>query len=329
MKLLTPFFFLSFLFASYFEYAPTGKTKYKLEILAVNDTIDFLNIKDKEISKKYGAIGDSYGAKLTYIKNDNHLTLQRLDIEYNTKKLINYDFNFFKRYGDFGSGIDIGFKYNFSNNLNIKNPAILNALINKLGYNAKINNNGSISYGSVSVSFYDKQGNAIYPYLTFYNMKYLGFYANLFKYKSFELYKALTYIGLRIGKGTMSVGVGPKGVNSFLDDALQKFPNKTLTRIEKMLYLGINFGKSFKKFYIESNLEYNRFFNSKDENYINDNLLLTLILSIPYNRYTFFIGGKIMLHQLITDIPYLYNKYTQTQFDHKYGYAIAGIEYRY
>jgi len=40
-------------------------------------------------------------------------------------------------------------------------------------------------------------------------------------------------------------------------------------------------------------------------------------------------GVKLMYRQFNGEIPYLYNTYTQSTFDHKYGYVRFGIGYRF
>ena len=36
-----------------------------------------------------------------------------------------------------------------------------------------------------------------------------------------------------------------------------------------------------------------------------------------------------MFQQFNSSLPYLYNKYTQTQFDKKYGFAKFGLAYKF
>jgi hypothetical protein len=64
----------------------------------------------------------------------------------------------------------------------------------------------------------------------------------------------------------------------------------------------------------------------KELGYINYNHTINLDIMKPINKNWFaYVGGKIMYRQFNGDIPYLYNKYSQTTFDHKYGFARVGI----
>lgn len=75
--------------------------------------------------------------------------------------------------------------------------------------------------------------------------------------------------------------------------------------------------------------EYKRIFRSSSKlDYMKDNH--TLRADVSYNvtpNLSVSLGGVYLQHQLNGDIPFLYNQYTQTTFDHRYGWAEVGIRY--
>jgi hypothetical protein len=66
----------------------------------------------------------------------------------------------------------------------------------------------------------------------------------------------------------------------------------------------------------------------KDFDYEPDNHALNISLIYPLSeKISLNLGGQYLYRQLNGVVPFLYNKYTQTTFDHKYGYLNAGITY--
>jgi hypothetical protein len=86
-----------------------------------------------------------------------------------------------------------------------------------------------------------------------------------------------------------------------------KLPFKTLFRLEY----------DYLKLYREDNLGY------MDDN----NIIKTDISYFPIPTLAFNIGLIYFERQLNGEIPFLYNKYTQTTFDHPYGYVHIGLTY--
>jgi hypothetical protein len=61
-----------------------------------------------------------------------------------------------------------------------------------------------------------------------------------------------------------------------------------------------------------------------------NNYVTTLNLNYKLNKnITLFLGGKIMFYQFNGEIPYLYTKYNQGSFAHKYGFVDIGVIYSF
>jgi len=116
--------------------------------------------------------------------------------------------------------------------------------------------------------------------------------------------------------------------------------NKELT--EKGKEQGYNLHKNFDRnensadigFNIISGLDYiiefeyywTRLYRDKGLGYVRYNHTINLDIVKPLNKKWFiYMGGQILYRQFNGKINYLYNKYSQTTFDHKYGFARVGI----
>jgi hypothetical protein len=86
-----------------------------------------------------------------------------------------------------------------------------------------------------------------------------------------------------------------------------KTPCRTLTQIEYS-YIKINRKQSLNY------IDYNHILKGKIGYFINRNIILTF-------------GGKLLYRQFNGEIPFLYNKYSQTTFDHPYGWIQFGITF--
>ncbi|MEA3353047.1 MAG: hypothetical protein U9Q33_04425, partial [Campylobacterota bacterium] len=81
---------------------------------------------------------------------------------------------------------------------------------------------------------------------------------------------------------------------------------------------------------LEFNYEYNKLFRDKKLEYMNKNNIINMFLSKKISdNVLVYLGGRAMFQQFNTDIPYLYNQYSQTQFDKKYGFAQLGLIYSF
>ena len=105
---------------------------------------------------------------------------------------------------------------------------------------------------------------------------------------------------------------------------------RSLNRDEQMYMLGFNYTIESKKFIYELNMEYDKFIRDRGLDYIDYNFITDATISYKLtNNILLFSGAKIMYRQLNGIVPYLYNQYTQTSYDHKYGWARFGVQYSF
>ncbi len=311
----------------------------------INDTIDIFNIKATQInSSNYGSIGDANGFDLfvRYQLNSN-ITLsfiyESLNINYIDDKIRNrknelilntklFDFNssFFD-----SSFIDFGFIYNKSSDLDIKDDSTLNSLFDKIRpENNFYISDGTLSYNDKTVILFDQYVNKIYPFIKISNLKDYSFYTKFIIDKRFKNNKIDLYCGFKLTKISTSILLEPKD-NSLLQDAINTLDIPSLNRDEVALFGGFLYGFEYKKYIFKSNYEYIRLFKRDSSlSYNNQNHILNITISRVINdKFSIFIGGKAMLNQFNSVIPYLYNRYTKTKYDKKYGYAKIGFSYNF
>jgi len=326
---------------------PKGEAQVKLGYLRVNDAIDILNIKQNEIGDleaKYGAMGDMTGfereGRYGLTKKDTiFLNHQQWNVAYSSTKLKNRHFEFFERhllhkssYTTFNTiVIDSGAIFDKAEDLHIINDNLINSMIQKIkpGSNIKIED-GSIIYDDLKLTFYDRVGNKIYPHVATTNMSHKALFARIATGKRFDSYAILSlYVGIRRSKATSRVSAAPIGANSFLDEQLEKLEPVNFDRYETMVNAGIVYGLVLANRWLgEVSYEFDKFYRGDELSFMDTNHIIRASLTRAFNHnISIFAGGQIMLHQFNTDLPYLYNKYTQTQFDKKYGFINVGLVY--
>jgi len=348
MKKLTLMSLAVFSFATDLRYAlhqnhaysmPKNKTLITAEYQKLNNTIDVLKLKEQELGSsaaKYGAIGDLTGYKfgITYGMLDKltlNANIAKQDIEYGAGTLTNKRFETFARYNFYQNffaqralSIDIGMITDKADDLSYSNKALMENMAKKL-INAKsvtINpNNIKIKKqdGSLDVLTITQK-----PEIISKDMQDTSIYLKLLNEHKIATATYVTYFI----KGTYTKIKTTVTAN----DELVKIAKthgydlvKNLDRDEKALSVGFNFSAG-TKWIFEFEYYYTRFFRDKGLDYINYNHVINMDLIKPINkRWFIFAGGKIMYRQFNGEIPYLYNKYSQTTFDHKYGYARAGV----
>jgi hypothetical protein len=93
---------------------------------------------------------------------------------------------------------------------------------------------------------------------------------------------------------------------------------------------GFNYTLEGSKTIYEFGFEYDKFIRDDGLDYIDYNYIFDLSITRLLNEHiALSLGSRIMYRQLNGQIPYLYNKYSQNSYDHKYGYAFAGILFTY
>ena len=325
---------------------PKGKLEVKSAYLMVNDTIDVLNIKEQELGNlsKFGSIGDMDGLDLELRygltqKDSVFVNYQQWNVDYAGSTLKNSKIDLLNRYnlidkkhGLFNAlSFDIGFIKDSSNPLNIQNDSFLNSLIQKIRPNTNISfNDGSIVSGDTTLTLYDENWNKKYPYLSIANLESTSYYARILLGKKISTKSIIDfYIGYKVTDIKTKIEFYPKD-NSFINGLISEFDVPNLNRKEKSLNLGFVYTTQINSYLLEFNYEYNKIYRDNDVSYEDNNHIIDASISKVINKnFLVYVGGKLMLQQFNTDIPYLYNKYTKTQFDKKYGFAKFGMVYSF
>jgi hypothetical protein len=316
------------------------KKLFILEYQKINDTLDIFNLKEKELSNSLGSIGDMHGFKFKFlygVKNNITLsaTLQKQTIQYGEGNLINNYYNFNAKYKFYENehnymAFDIGINSNTGKKLDFSNPSYLENLAkkflavkdvkilpNKIGI---IKNDGSSEFLNLNsppyIEISNLKDNSIYFRLNYEKfIKKIAFDV----FSTFKYTKVYTDIKAHIDPSDTTTKAKLNNYNL----------EKNLNRNETSIDLGFNIAYK-APIIVNFSYLYRRIFRDKDLNYINYNHIITLNFIKPITEKLFiYLGGKAMYRQFNGEIPYLYNKYSQTTFDHKYGWANVGIGYSF
>jgi hypothetical protein len=315
-----------------------GKKLLMFEYQKVNDTLDIFNLKDKKLSSSFAGIGDMEGFNIKFLyglsdKNILSTTLQKQDIEYGSGTLTNYYFNVASKYKfyrkeNFFSSFDIGVALNKGEKINFSNARYLESLAKRF-LNVK---NIKISNTTVGVIKNDNTTEFLQlkkrPSINISNMRDTSLYFSLNSKKIFTKLALGLFATFRYTKIYTDIKANLKPADNATEEKLSKYNlTKNLDRTERAVDIGFN--AAYKTpVIIEFSYLFRKIFRGKGLGYINYNHIVTLNLIKPLNKQWFvYLGGKAMYRQFNGEIPYLYNKYSQTTFDHKYGWANIGIGY--
>lgn len=333
-----------------------GRVEFFADYLKMNDQLDIFNIKKHEFknAKNFDAIGDLTGYRVGFrygLSDKLMLSYGRTHqkIGYSSDNIFNNRDNLYLRDNLFqypsaffnsGVSLDIGFERNSLDDFYLRDLETINSLIHKIlpnksaelrysdgktpfkgepkarkkGYYAYFNHTTTKLKNSPYVALKKTNDNSIFFRLL------TGFYKN----------NSLTdfYLGLKRTKINNLITTTDEIKKLALDQGYNV--EKNLDRFETMAFGGLNYSLNIGKFIYEFNYEYEKFFRSKGLDYIDYNHIIRASISYIVNKKLFLnIGGKFMYRQFNGQIPYLYNKYTQTSFDHKYGYVSFGAEYHF
>ena len=322
---------------------PKNSFEIKTSYLKVNDTIDVFHLKEKKF-KSLGSIGDmdGYSLALRYgLSNRDSIfaSAQRWNVNYGDSTLKNNKINLFNRYlllhkpdAFFNNlSIDVGFSQDSANDIVISNDKSLNALLKKMKPNGTNHfDDGSIVSGDTTLTLYDKQGNKIYPHISIGDLSDRSYYTRLLVGKRFSKDSILDfYVGCKYTTITTKISFYPNN-NSFVNKLIKNYKIPNMNRDEKNINIGLSYLLQKYGFIGELNYEYDKMLRDSDVSYLDYNHIFNASLGRKVGENTLiYIGGRLMMEQFNSDIPYLYNRYTKTQFDHKYGFAKIGLVYRF
>ncbi|MEA2050937.1 MAG: hypothetical protein U9O56_09440 [Campylobacterota bacterium] len=279
--------------------------------LLLNDSVDILDIKESEFGQndKYTSIGDltGYDVRFTYGVSDNLMLSynnSEQSIAYGNSNLTNNRNDIFLRYNFFNNSSDI-----LNSGISIDLGYTKNKLFDKYFTNSNDIEELLKRY---------KYSNIDVPWVGVVNTSDSSIYSRVLS--GFCINNTIVdfFIGLKSTKIKNYV-VSTSTTN-----------NMDLSRDELIYSIGFNITQDFQAYFIELGYEYDRFSRDEGLDYIDFNHIVDLTLGYNIDKnFMIYTSGKAMYRQFNGQIPYLYNKYTQTTYDHKYGYATLGIKYSY
>lgn len=319
-------------------FLPNNKLDLYFQSLQMNDTVDLLNLKEDELngsSLNDSAIGDmnGYEAGLRYKIDDKSLfsiKYQNANVDYGFGSLDNQKIDMFYRRNFVSNlfALDFGFTQNKAKDMKITDIEIINSkFISK--FNAKIvEENGILAVNEYKVINTEdiNEEVAIYgdPFLSINDMEDNSFYIRALRsfisdgFFSTDFFVAYYYT--KIDSRLDSSFFDEPGMEDIID------VKTNLARDEHKLNIGLNHSWFINKWFMDITYEFD--FIKRDDFLSENNTNFKLSGSLGYKIYNnmiFYMGAKVMTNQFAGEIPYLYNKYTQSSFDKKYGWAKAGL----
>lgn len=316
----------------------------KLEYQKVNDTLDILNIKEKEFSgnKNLSSLGDmnGYTIDFKYPIQDNlrfNIMYNKMNLDYLGETLVNnkIDLNIrykLKQINDYTFYIFAGYTQNKAEKIYITNISAINENIKRVLPNKDI----SISADGKSISYINSQGVssstdlAIDPYVLIDDTYDKSYYIqSSVNYKNFNIYAGYKQIKISNYLDSSIAHEDNDDIQNELNSGNSKASYDN-TRDDAMLYIKFAYNFDYNKFHSNISYEYTKMLriNCLEETNTNNIIDLDLLYDIN-NDISFYVGGKLMSNQFNGEIPYFYTSYTKTTFDHKYGYAKTGLIFKF
>lgn len=316
----------------------------------VNDDIDVFNIKESEFSsntENFDSLGDMEGIDLNfgYAFTDNfylNLTLNRKDIQYSNTVLVNNNLDIYLRYQfykeeNMALAVDGGYAFNKAKNTYMRdlktiNKGLRNIITDKDISVAETDGNYRLVYkdkeaGTQNLNLKNK------PYIAIIDTKDESFYTRVissFKRENWLFDAYVGYSEMRITNKTDSSIIHEE--NPFLEEALKDISlSDKEKRTDTMFFVGLGVTHQISHlWFAELNYQYNHMQRVKCLSETNMNHIFNLNFIYDVTRNTsFYLGGTVMSNQFNGDIPYLYGEYTDTSFDHKYGFINMGLSYNF
>ena len=327
-----------------------GEFDFSFDYNLLNNTIDILKLKQSELSStnNIGAIGDlnGYGVKLRYgLTSSLMLSFEysKNDIQYLSSTMTNKKYEFYTRYNliqnnsarlNNGLAFDVGYIGNRFHDFKITDIKTIENLIKKKidGFSFRPPRNGNYSAIAPGIapvtlekppyeSIEDSGDDSLYL------RAITGFHEQEHTIDFFLGYK-YTKIRNRFNTNDELVNLAKAYAKKKKIDFNDINPRQNLDRHESMLFGGFNYTLDMSNLIYEFTYEYDRLFRDAGLDYINYNHIFNGSVSYAVNKNLLIsLSAKAMYRQFNGVIPYMYNKYTDTTFDHKYGYASLGFTY--
>ena len=326
---------------------PTQAIEVSYQYRAMNNTLDVFNVKQSEFGSsnvvQTNGLGDYTSHKIVtnYSPSANSLlnfNLSSQTIGYGSSTLDVLSYGGYGRYifkpsSLFTVGIDVGFRGNKGKKVSMSSSTDMQYYLNKLGKNitaSETNDYLWLTKGAVSIGF----PKSSHPEIFVDNMSDETFYGRSSIAMAFETFSPSLYIEL--GHTAISTTLDTNMDDISGDSLKNLFATYTnfpisLNRNENYASVGFNIAINAPfNTVLTTNYEYKKLFRENGLNFLNTNHTLEILLS--YNitpNLGVNVGGTYLYRQFNGAIPFLYNKYSQTSFDHPFGWCQVGINYTF
>lgn len=330
---------------------PSQAIEVSYQYKAMNNTLDVFNVKESEFGSsntvKTNGLGDYTAHKLVtnYSPMDNSLlnfTLSSQTIGYGSSTLDVLSYGGYGRYifkpsSLLTMGVDIGFRGNKGKKVSMSSAADIQYYLNNLGKNIQASETEEYlwltkKYDNLSLSAgFPKSA---HPEISINSMSDQTFYGRTSIAMAFETFSPSLYmeIGHTAISTTIDTNMDDIAGDSFksLFTTYTNFPI-SLDRNENYASAGFNLAINTPfNTVLTTNYEYKKLFRENGLNFLNTNHTLEMLLSYTITpELGVNIGGTYLYRQFNGTIPFLYNKYSQTSFDHPFGWLQVGINYTF
>ena len=320
---------------------PKGRYEVGLFYGRVDDTIDVFNVREKELSKISSQV------RTGTLGNYDHL---KLNINYGLTYRSMLSFGFVYRSIDYGRGnlnvysyrlsarksfnsvfsFDFGLKGNVAEDLTFSNVDDINFYLHKFRPDI------SIEVDPYYVWFVKETPDLIIkygvlkeenPYFKLQDMKDLTKFIRLTVGKAFDFFYPNFF--LEYGRTNIDTKIDSNLKNMVPMEYRNRLPELPvdLSRSESYWKGGFSvFIKTPFKTLTMIEYDYIRLRRDSDLDYINYNHVFKLGVGYFLKKNVIFsLRGEYLHRQFNGIVPFMYNKYSQTTFDHKYGWAEVGI----
>ena len=313
-----------------------------LSYSVLNDTVDLLDFKSKEFdSATASAIGDmnGYEAKITYGIDESLMVrygIGRQTFEYSGNTITNTNNELFLRKNIWQEGeknfsgvsFDLGVVYNQLGDYYVSDIGDINELAKRY------DKERSYKLEYISGGLFATSANSTPPQLLYHpwvgmeDTNDMSWYLRVISgwagsHGMVDLFGGMKQTTIKnriVASNELARVARSKGIEI----------EKELGRSERNYFAGVSGRYEWDMMGIEYLYQYDRFQRDSGLDYVNYNHTVELTLDWKVVKdILFYIGGKAMYRQLNGTIPYLYNEYTQTTYDHKYGYAQTGLLFRF
>ena len=323
-----------------------GEISLGIGMEMMNSTIDVLKIKEQEFGgtgQNIDSLGDmkSLDLEASYAANNHfylHSDFNKKYLEYSGSTLVNNNVDLYVRYqayqnDSFAFAIDGGFETNRAEDVHLYDIDVINSNIRKVApdKDIKISEDGNGS----GITYKQEDGSqqtaslSIKPYLalldTYDESFYYRFVASL-KSKNILFDVFAGYKQIKVNYAIDSSLAHETSLQNEIGDKA----SVTQERQDGMIFSGFGFRYLLGSLSGEVNYKYNKMLRISGLSAIDSNHILDMNLLYGFNDgFVIYLGGKVMSNQFNGEIHYLYTQYSQTSFDHPYGYMNIGTIIRF